>query len=194
MEKIIIAAVADNMAIGKDNALLWHISEDLKFFKEKTSGYPVIMGRRTFESIGRALPRRLNIVVSRSAADKADGTNAGGGLYSGISGTESALPGTESGTSGTGLVYAASLEDAFRIAADADRCFMIGGGEIYRQGMAYADKLIITHVHTDIPDADTFFPDIDPSAWIVSERSDLRQDPETGYGFEFVTYIRRRNS
>lgn len=186
MEKVIIAAVTDNMAIGKDNSLLWHIREDLKFFKEKTSGYPVVMGRRTFESIGRALPGRLNIVVSRSAADNAGEANAGG-HYSGPSGTGSAIP-------GTGLVYAASLEDAFRIAADTDRCFMIGGGEIYRQGMEYADKLIITHVHTDIPDADTFFPDIDPSAWIVSERSDLRQDPETGYGFEFVTYIRRRNS
>lgn len=172
MEKIIIAAVADNMAIGKDNSLLWHIREDLKFFKENTSGYPVIMGRRTFESIGRALPKRLNIVVSSSARTKP----------------------YEECAAGTGLTYAASLEEAFGMADGSDRCFMIGGGEIYRQGMDYADKMIITHVHTVIPDADTFFPGIDPSVWNVSERSDLRQDPETGYGFEFVTYIRRHNA
>lgn len=202
MEKIIIAAVADNLAIGKDNSLLWHIREDLKFFKEKTSGYPVIMGRRTFESIGRALPKRLNIVVSRSAGTKSCEADAAGG--------GSSHDGTGQTQERTGLAYVSSLEEAFIRAAESmrvsperedvsingitGRCFMIGGGEIYRQGMDYADKMIITHVHTVIPDADTFFPEIDPSVWSVSERSDLRQDPETGYGFEFVTYIRRHNA
>lgn len=202
MEKIIIAAVADNMAIGKDNSLLWHISEDLKFFKEQTSGYPVVMGRRTFESIGRALPKRLNIVVSRSAVAKSFKANAdsSGSCHTGTGQTQER----------TGLAYVSSLDEAFISAAESmgisperdevsisgktGKCFMIGGGEIYRQGMDYADKMIITHVHTVIPDADTFFPEIDPSVWIVSERSDLRQDPETGYGFEFVTYIRQHNT
>lgn len=185
MEKIIIAAVADNLAIGKDNSLLWHIREDLKFFKEKTSGYPVIMGRRTFESIGRALPGRLNIVVTRSAGTKSCEENAAG-IGSGHGGTCQSQE-------RTALRYAPSLEEAFNAADGYDRCFLIGGGEIYRQGMDYADKLLITHVHTSITDADTFFPEIDPSEWVISEKSDLRQDPETGYGFEFVTYIRRRN-
>lgn len=185
MEKIIIAAVADNLAIGKDNSLLWHIREDLKFFKEKTSGYPVIMGRRTFESIGRALPGRLNIEVSRSAGTKScEADAAGGGSVHGV---------TCRAQSRTALRYAPSLEDAFDDAAGYDRCFLIGGGEIYSQGMDYADKLLITHVHTEIPDADTFFPEIDPSVWTVSERSEMKEDPETGYGFEFVTYIRRSN-
>lgn len=185
MEKIIIAAVADNLAIGKDNSLLWHIREDLKFFKEKTSGYPVIMGRKTFESIGRPLPGRLNIVVSRSAGIKSSEANAAG--------NGSVHAGTCEAQARTALRYAPSIEEAFDAAAGYDRCFLIGGGEIYSQGMDYADKLLITHVHTSITDADTFFHEIDPSEWVISEKSDLRQDPETGYGFEFVTYIRRRN-
>lgn len=163
MEKCIIVAVADNNAIGRDNALLWHISEDLKFFKRTTLGWPVIMGRRTFESIGRPLPKRVNIVVSR-----------------GFSTSEE-------------VAVVGSLEEAFGIAADTnlERCFVIGGGQIYAQALADADRLIVTHVHTVIEGADTFFPPIDPSVWKVIERSEMMTDPETGYDFEFVEYIKR---
>ena len=169
MEKCIIVAIADNNAIGRDNALLWHISEDLKFFKRTTSGCPVIMGRKTFESIGRPLPKRTNIVVSR-----------------GFDAPE-------------GVVVVPSLEEAYKAASVAmsgeaealpSRFFVIGGGQIYAQAMQDADRLIVTHVHTVIEDADTFFPEIDPSVWKVEIRSELFHDEETGYGFEFVEYVR----
>lgn len=165
MEKVIIVAVADNNAIGRDNALLWHISEDLKFFKRTTSGCPVIMGRRTFESIGRPLPKRTNIVVSR-----------------GFDAPE-------------GVVVVPSLKNAFKAASEAvtpvPRCFVIGGGQIYAQALSVADRLIVTHVHTVIEGADTFFPQIDPAVWQVVERSEMLHDDETGYDFEFVEYIKR---
>ena len=163
MEKCIIVAIADNNAIGKDNALLWHISEDLKFFKRNTLGFPVIMGRKTFESIGRPLPGRVNIVLSRSFA----------------TGLEVEVVGT--------------LEEAYRVAEDTnlERCFVMGGGQIYAQAMNDADRLIVTHVHTVIEDADTFFPAIDPGVWKVAQRSEMLHDEETGYDFEFVEYIKR---
>ena len=173
MEKCIIVAIADNNAIGRDNALLWHISEDLKFFRKTTSGSPVIMGRKTFESIGRPLPKRTNIVVSR-----------------GFDAPEGIVPG-----SGLQEAYAAA-SDAISAAvqsegdASAARCFVIGGGQIYAQALPEADSLIVTHVHTVIEDADTFFPEIDPAIWSVSDRSEIMTDPETGYQFEFVTYNR----
>jgi len=168
MEKCIIVAIADNNAIGRDNALLWHISEDLKFFKRTTSGCPVIMGRKTFESIGRPLPKRTNIVISR-----------------GFDAPE-------------GVIVAGSLAEAYAVAGSSvisdpvgnPRCFIMGGGQIYAQALADADRLIVTHVHTAIEDADTFFPEIAPSEWEVAERSEMLHDEETGYDFEFVTYIR----
>ena len=171
MKKCIIVAIADNNAIGKDNALLWHISEDLKFFKRTTSGRPVIMGRKTFESIGRPLPKRTNIVVSR-----------------GFDAQE-------------GVVVVSSLEDAYKaasVAVDENsvvsggpvRCFVIGGGQVYASAMNDADRLIITHVHTVIEDADTFFPPIDPTVWQVAERSEMMHDEESGFDFEFVQYVR----
>ena len=166
MEKCIIVAIADNNAIGRDNALLWHISEDMKFFRRTTSGFPVIMGRKTYESIGRPLPKRTNIIVSRG----------------------SAAP--------EGTLLAGSLEEAFSIAESStgleqcqSRCFVMGGGQIYAQAMSSADRLIVTHVHTVIEDADTFFPQIDPAFWHVAERSEMLHDEESGYDFEFVEYI-----
>lgn len=175
MEKCIIVAISDNNAIGRDNALLWHISEDLKFFRRTTSGHPVIMGRKTYESIGRPLPKRTNIVVSRGS-EAPEGT-----------------------------LLAASLEDAFNLAEKAiagsaaqaqpegqapARCFVIGGGQIYAQALEFADRLVVTHVHMEIENADTFFPEIDREIWRVDQRSELYTDEETGYTFEFVEYIR----
>ena len=162
MEKCIIVAIADNNAIGKDNALLWHISEDLKFFKRNTLGFPVIMGRKTFESIGRPLPGRVNIVLSRSFA------------------------------TGLEVEVVSTLEEAYGVAEETnlERCFVMGGGQIYAQAMNDADRLIVTHVHTVIEDADTFFPVIDPGVWKVAQRSEMLHDEETGYDFEFVEYIR----
>ena len=163
MQKNIIVAVADNNAIGKDNALLWHISEDMRFFRRQTLGSPVIMGRKTFESIGRALPGRVNVVISRSFS------------------------------TGEEVEVVASLEDAFKVAesTNLEKCFIMGGGQIYEQAMQVADRLIVTHVHTVIEDADTFFPPIDPQVWAVAQRSELFTDEETGYTFEFVEYLKK---
>lgn len=163
MEKNVIVAIADNYAIGKDNALLWHISEDLRFFKRKTLGWPVIMGRKTFESIGRALPGRVNIVISRGFS------------------------------TGEEVEIAGSLEEAFAIAesTNLEKCFVMGGGQIYAQALESADRLVVTHVHVVIEDADTFFPPIDPQNWTVEGRSELMTDESTGYTFEFVEYVRK---
>lgn len=178
MEKVIIVAIADNNAIGRDNSLLWHISEDLKFFKRTTSGCPVIMGRRTFESIGRPLPKRVNIVVSRGF-DAPEGVVAVRSLEDAYKAASSAVPDASSVMSG-------------EAGTSPSRCFVIGGGQIYAQAMVDADRLIVTHVHTVIADADTFFPQIDPDVWQVVERSDMLHDEETGYDFEFVEYKRKQ--
>lgn len=163
MERNIIVAIADNNAIGRNNELLWHISEDLRFFKRTTLGSPVIMGRKTFGSIGRALPGRVNIVVSRGFS------------------------------TGEEVEVVGSLEAAFAVAEDTnlEKCFVIGGGQIYAQALPLADRLVVTHVHTVIEDADTFFPEIDPEVWQVTRRSELFTDDETGYQFEFVEYEKR---
>ena len=171
MEKCIIVAIADNNAIGKDNALLWHISDDMKFFRHQTVGCPVIMGRKTFESIGRPLPKRVNIVISRGF-DAPEGVMVVGSLAEAYKVAESALAAGET------------------VSSDP-RCFIMGGGQIYAQAMAEADRLVVTHVHTVIEDADTFFPAIDSSVWKEVSRSEMMSDPETGYKFEFGEYCRK---
>lgn len=178
MEKCIIVAIADNNAIGKDNALLWHISEDLKFFKRTTTGCPVIMGRKTFESIGRPLPKRTNIVISR-------GFTAQEGVIVVSSLAEAYEAVSQCHTELVSSCHSELVEES------PSRCFIIGGGQIYAQAIADADRLIVTHVHTIIEDADTFFPEIDPSIWQVEERSEMLHDDESGFDFEFVTYKRR---
>lgn len=168
MERCIIVAIADNNAIGKNNSLLWHISEDLKFFRRTTVGSPVIMGRKTYDSIGRPLPGRKNIVITRGA------------------------------TTPDGTYLAHSLDEAFALAAvpsteseaRPEKCFVIGGGQIYAQALSCADRLVVTHVHAIIEDADTFFPIIDSQTWKEDFRSEQMTDSETGYTFEFVEYIR----
>ena len=168
MEKCIIAAIADNRAIGKDNDLLWHIAEDMKYFRRTTTGNPVVMGYRTFLSIGRPLPQRDNIVISTHPwADVPEGVKVAG-----------------------------SLEEAYSLiekdhAGEDVRLFIMGGGETYRKALPSADKLYITHVHTVIEDADTFFPVIDPAIWEVESAVPADTDPETGYTYEFKVYKRR---
>ena len=184
MEKCIIVAIADNNAIGKDNALLWHISEDLKFFKKTTMGSPVIMGRKTFESIGRPLPRRLNIVVSRGGFNAPDGVEVVASLEDAYQVAQNGLPVKPAMT--TDPVSSAVIPDLI----GNPRCFIMGGGQVYALAMSDADRLVITHVHTVIEDADTFFPAIDPAIWKVVSRSEMLHDEETGYDFEFVEYTR----
>ena len=181
MEKCIIVAIADNNAIGKDNTLLWHISEDLKFFKRTTMGCPVIMGRKTFESIGRPLPKRLNIVISR-------GYEAPEGVVVVSSLSEAYAVAQERLSADTAITP--SPASVIPDQTGNPRCFVMGGGQIYAQAMSDMDRLIVTHVHTVIEDADTFFPPIDPEVWKVADRSEIFHDDESGYDFEFVEYTR----
>ncbi len=165
MEKALIAAVADGGAIGRDNSMPWHISEDLKYFKRTTLGSPVIMGSATFRSLGgRPLPKRLNIVLSRNP--------------------ELPLP--------EGVRLAGSLDEAYAIAGEsgAAKCFVTGGGKVYAEAIGSADALYMTRIHAAVPDADAFFPEIDPSVWRRTAVSQTMTDPETGWNFEFEEYRR----
>lgn len=194
MEKCIIAAVADNGAIGKDNDLLWHIAEDMKYFRRTTTGNPVVMGYRTFLSIGRPLPNRDNIVIStRSWDDVPEGVKVAGNLEEAYSLVEEAA---KSKVNDAAVDVEVSEK---KVAGSADggretepgRIFIMGGGETYRKALPTADKLYITHVHTAIEDADTFFPVIDPVIWMVESETPSATDPETGYTYEFKVYKRR---
>lgn len=194
MEKCIIAAVADNGAIGKDNDLLWHIAEDMKYFRRTTTGNPVVMGFRTFLSIGRPLPKRVNIVIStRSWADVPEGVIVARSLEEAYSLAEKAA---KSKVNDAAVDVEVSEK---KVAGSADggretepgRIFIMGGGETYRKALPTADKLYITHVHTAIEDADTFFPVIDPVIWEEESATPVATDPETGYTYEFKVYKRR---
>ena len=137
----IIAVVGKNLAIGKNNQLLWHISEDLKHFQKITKGHVVVMGSRTFESLGKPLLERINIIITKDIDYKCEG-----------------------------CIMAHSLDEAIKIAKEKERdeIFIIGGGSIYQQTIGIADKLYITLVE-DSPEADTFFPDYSDFGKIVFE-------------------------
>lgn len=158
-----IAAVADNNGIGVRGDLPWHISRDLKYFKEQTGGYPVIMGRTTYFSIGRPLPGRLNIVL-----------NLGGDPIEGVECVN-------------------SFDEAYAVAqrSGKEKCFVIGGASVYRAAVNDMDLLYITHVHTNVEQADAFFPEIDPALWQKQSGSETFTDPESGFRFEFVIYSKR---
>lgn len=196
----IIAAVADNGAIGKDNRLLWHIREDLQYFKKVTMGCPVIMGRKTFESLGRPLPGRLNIVVSHSGPGSVDVAQMKGVCL--VSSVEEAIRAGERGFSYEDFRKAeegmnvADVQDIFPPGNNSSlqkerNIFVIGGGEMYRQTIHMADRLYITEVHTEVQDADTFFPEIDMNEWKEESRSERYIDHSTGTEYEFVRYLRR---
>lgn len=157
----IIAAIGKNRALGKNNQLLWHLPNDLKRFKEVTSGHDVIMGRKTLESLGKPLPDRHNIVITRNKDYHAPG-----------------------------CTLAHSLRDALKKSTGEDP-FILGGGEIYEQAMDLADILDLTLVDT-APEADTFFPKIDPADWQEISRDDHPADARHKYGYSFVKYIRKR--
>lgn len=164
MLKCLIVAIADNNGIGVKGDLPWHISEDLKYFKTVTHGYPVIMGRTTYFSLPfRPLKGRKNIVL-----------NLGGEPIPEVT-----------------CVY--SFDEAFKEAeaSGKDKCFVMGGASVYRAAMPLMDRLYITHVHTVVADADVFFPQIDPAVWRPVSTSETHTDPASGYTFEFVVYERR---
>lgn len=163
MEKIIMAAKAKNNVIGKDNKLVWHLPADLRFFKQTTKGHTLIMGRKTFESLANPLPHRDSWIVTRNENYKAEGATVFHSLE------EAIATGEQKGL---------------------DTVFILGGGEIYRQSMKLADKLIITEVHENF-EGDTVFPEIDMNIWQEASREAHQADEKNKYNFAFVTYIRK---
>lgn len=163
---VLIAAVADNGVIGRDNALPFRQSSDLKRFKALTIGKPVLMGRKTYVSIGKPLPGRTNIVVSRDPGFAPDGVVV-------VRDLEAALD--------------AARDDAQR--RGADEIAVIGGTGIFAQLMPLADRLEITHVHAQ-PAGDTYFPPIDATQWRAVARSDHPAGPQDEASFSYVTYAR----
>jgi dihydrofolate reductase len=158
----IIVAVSDDWGIGKDNELLWHISEDLKRFKRITTGKTVIMGRKTWFSLPkRPLPGRRNIVLTDIPGEK--------------------VPGSET-------VY--SIEEALSRCSEDEEAFVIGGGSIYRQFMPIAGRLYITHVHKKAP-ADIYFPEIDLNMWEPAEREEFPGSGEEGIPYTYIVYERK---
>ena len=162
----LIAAVAENGVIGRDNDMPWKLSSDLKRFKALTLGKPVVMGRKTFESIGRPLPGRPNIVVTRNPDFSAEGIEVVSSLD-------------------------AALDLAKRLAAEeeVDEVMVIGGGALYADAIAHADRLYITRVHA-APEGDTRFPEIDPAIWTESARETCVRGERDSADMTFLTYRR----
>ncbi|SDJ82635.1 dihydrofolate reductase [Chryseobacterium jejuense] len=157
----IVVAMGEKNEIGFENQLLWHLPKDLKHFKDLTSGHPIIMGRKTYESIGKPLPNRTNIVVSR----KKDWFEEG-------------------------VLIVGSLKEAMKFAKKIDEeVFVIGGGNIYEQTMDIVDKLEVTLVKADL-EADTFFPKIDEKIWKKTNEICHEKDEKNGYDFCFQTFER----
>lgn len=164
----IIVAVAQNMAIGKDNDLLWHISDDLKRFKALTSGHTVVMGRRTFDSLPKKpLPRRRNIVLTR---DK---------------GFHYEVPPTATGR----LEVAGSIAELLRMVEGEEETFVIGGGALYRELLPLVSRIYATWVYRDF-EADVFFPPIDPSVFRQVSLSAKMKDQESGIEYAYAEYVR----
>ena len=157
----LIVAMGKNREIGKENQLLWHLPKDLKRFKELTSGYPIIMGRKTYESIGKPLPNRTNIVISR----KNDWFEEG-------------------------ILIVGSIKEAVKFAKKIDEeVFVLGGGNIYEQTIDLADKLEVTLVDA-VLDADTFFPKINEKVWQKTNEERHQKDEKNEFDFCFQTYER----
>lgn len=159
----IISAIAKNNEIGKNNGLLWDMPVDLKHFKEITSGHPIIMGQKTFESIGRPLPNRKNLVLTLDENFKAEGVKTFHSLV--------------------------GINDF--IQKSDEEFFVIGGGQIYRLFMSSADKLYITHVDGDFPDADTYFPIIEESKWQKVKEEKHEPDEKNKYAYSFIEYTKK---
>ncbi|MGQ0738480.1 MAG: type 3 dihydrofolate reductase [Bacteroidota bacterium] len=158
----LIVAAATNNAIGKDGKMPWRLPNDMKHFKNITWGMPVVMGRKTFESLGKVLPGRKNIIISRQPGWKADGT-----------------------------VVVKSIEDALFVAreTDAKEVMVVGGGEIYKALFDKASRIYLTRVEAE-PEADTFFPSLDPKQWWLVNQKNHEADEKNAYNYSFQTWER----
>jgi dihydrofolate reductase len=153
----IIVAMSENRVIGNNNELIWKLSSDLKRFKELTTGHPVVMGRKTYESIGRPLPNRRNIIITRNSEYEVEGCEV-----------------------------VSSLEEALLLTNND--CFIIGGGEIYKQSLEIADKVYLTVVHKDF-EGDTSFPELNET-WVSIDSKDFEADEKNEYNYSFIEYER----
>lgn len=156
----IIAAIGNNNELGKDNDLIWHLPADLKRFKQVTTGHTIIMGRNTFESIGKPLPNRRSVIITRN---------------------------TDYTQEGCEVVH--SLEDAISLVKKDEHAFIIGGAQIYKESLekALVDQLDITKVHENF-DADVFFPEIKESVWKEFSKQDFKADAKNKHDFSFLQY------
>ena len=153
----IIVAMSENDVIGRDNRMPWHLSADLKRFKKLTMGHHMIMGRKTFESIGRLLPGRTTIILSR-----------------------------DPDFSFEGALTATSLEAALELAKDDDEVFVVGGGEIYRMALTLAEKLYLTRVHCTVDDGDVTFPTVDWNEYQELQSDANTADEKNDFDFTFI--------
>jgi dihydrofolate reductase len=153
----IIVAMSKNRVIGNNNELIWKLSSDLKRFKELTTGHPVVMGRKTYESIGRPLPNRRNIIITRNSEYEVEGCET-----------------------------VSSLEEALLLTGS--NCFIIGGGEIYKQSLELADKIYLTVVHHEF-EGDTQFPELG-TEWATIDTKDFTADEKNQYDYSFIEYER----
>lgn len=158
-----VVAAAENNAIGKDNQLLWHLPNDMRFFKNTTWGSVVIMGRKSFESMGKALKGRINIVITRQPDWKVEDA-----------------------------IVASDVQDALKKAeaANCKEVYIIGGGEIYKQSLDIANKIYLTRVHTTI-EGDTYFPELDKSKWELTSSEDFEKDEKHQYDYSFQIWARK---
>jgi dihydrofolate reductase len=157
----LIAAIANNNALGKDNDLIWHLPADLIRFRHTTTGHYILMGRNTYESIGKPLPNRTSVIITRNANYKAEG-----------------------------CIVVTSLEAALEVAKEDSSPFVIGGAQIYKEAISLVDQLDITEVHHDF-EADVFFPEIDSSVWKETRRERFEADAKNPYPYSFVSYQRK---
>ena len=158
----LIAAAAENNALGKDNDLVWHLPDDFKRFKAITSGHFIVMGRKTFESFPKPLPNRTHIIITRQK--------------------EYQVP--------EGCLVATNIEEALQLCPQNEEVFIIGGGEIYKQSIEIADKIELTRVHTEV-EADTFFPEIDQNNWKILEEEYHPKDEKHKFDFTYLTYLKK---
>lgn len=159
---ILIAAAAENNALGKDNKMLWHLPDDFKHFKNLTSHHYIIMGRKTFESFPGPLPNRTHVILTRKDDYKAP----------------------------EGCVVVGSMEQALKLTAGQDEVYVIGGGEIYDLAMGFADKIELTRVHASF-EADAYFPELNLEEWRLLSELRHDQDEKHKHAFTFQTFIRQ---
>lgn len=160
MNLTIIAAISENRVIGRNNDLAWHLPDDLKRFKELTKGHHVIMGRKTFESVGCPLPGRTNIVVTTQKDYKAPG-----------------------------CIIVHTLKEAIQKAENDPQPYVIGGGKIYEQALPISDTLELTQIHAEV-EGDTYFPEVDTGKWQIVAKESHPADDQHEYAFDFLTYQR----